>query len=79
MLGYRIYIRSDAHEIEIDTRSPKEKNMIPVQQYNLDGELIGEYPSISSAETITRVRHIGEVLNKQRKTAGGYLWKTALD
>lgn len=55
-----------------------------VQQYSLDGELLGEYNSCTEAHLITKVcaRNIHQVASREeykkgkyRKQAGGYIWK----
>lgn len=77
MLGFLIEIRKDASKIILDTRSKKEKNMKAVLQYNQQGEKIGEYPSISSAERETGIYNISECILEKRQSAGGYIWKAA--
>lgn len=46
-----------------------------VAQYKLNGELVKEYDSIVQAKKETGVTSIKEVLYKNQKTAGGFLWK----
>ena len=47
-----------------------------VKQYDLKGNFIKEYPSISNASKETRINisNIYSALNKKRKVAGGYIW-----
>ncbi|MBO5979846.1 MAG: hypothetical protein J6Q12_05400, partial [Bacteroidales bacterium] len=47
-----------------------------VYQISLEGEIVNEFSSISSAERNTRInkKSIRAVLNGQQKTAGGYYW-----
>jgi hypothetical protein len=51
----------------------------PVAQYNLQGELLNTYNSVSEAGDITNIckQNIAEVCRgiKYRKTAGGFIWK----
>lgn len=49
----------------------------PVEQYNIDGELVGTYPSAKTAQEATGISssNICQVLKGRYKTAGGYLWK----
>ena len=49
---------------------------ISIKQYDLKGNFIKEYPSISSAskETKINISNIYYVLNKKRNMAGGYKW-----
>lgn len=60
--------------------SPK---AIVIEQYDLDGNFIAEYPSSTIASEITGVdlRSIQSCCNKQdiRKTAGGFQWKRKND
>ena len=46
-----------------------------IGQYNLEGELIKEFNSIVEAMKETKITSIKEVLNKNQKTAGGFIWK----
>ena len=46
----------------------------PVQQFSLNGELIGEYISAKDAERKTGIRHVFRACNGTRKTAGGFVW-----
>ena len=74
-----IRIVTDAGEIEFDDRTPNEKRMKPVVQYDKAGNEIARYASIAEAERITKIRHIYECVNNKpsRKTAGGYIWRLA--
>lgn len=47
----------------------------PVLQYTKDGQFVAEYPSIAEAERNIKLTNIQSVLNGNRKTAGGYIWK----
>lgn len=49
----------------------------PVEQYNIDGELIGTYPSATAAQEATGIdrTNICHALKGEQKTAGGYKWK----
>ena len=46
-----------------------------IGQYDLSGNLIKEYNSIVSAKRETNINSIKEVLYKNQKTAGGFIWK----
>ena len=46
-----------------------------IGQYNLDEILIKEFSSIVDAMKETRITSIKEVLYKNQKTAGGFIWK----
>lgn len=50
---------------------------IKVQQYNLNEEYINTYNSLSEASVMTGISLscISLVINKHRKTAGGYVWR----
>lgn len=77
MLGFLIEIEEEGIKVVLDTRSKKEQNMKAVRQLTINGEVVGEYPSISSAERVTGIRNIGECLSNKRQSAGGYIWKSA--
>lgn len=55
----------------------KDKPKKPVNQYDLDGDLLNTYISIREAERETGVgnQNIGKVCQYKRKSAGGYLWR----
>ena len=76
MLGILVSIEGRGLRVRIDTRSKKEKNMIPVLQIK-GNKIIGEFPSISSAQRVTGIRNISECLSGNRRTAGGYKWSRA--
>lgn len=61
--------------IMMDSRSPNEKRMKPVAQYDLSGNEIARFPSIAAAQRATKILHIYECVNLKRKTAGGYIWR----
>lgn len=77
MKGYLLSIETDRSIVEVDTRSKKEKNMKAVVQRDENGQIVGEYPSISSAQRETGIRNISDCVLGKRKTAGGYTWHAA--
>lgn len=50
----------------------------PVYRYSLSGEFVDSFKSMIEAESVTQIEMTGirKALNKQYRTAGGYLWKT---
>ena len=54
------------------------KNSTAIEQYDLNGNFIQEFPSLKSIPNICH-RNISDVLNKRRKSAGGFLWKRKSD
>lgn len=54
------------------------KNSKIIEQYDLDGNFIQEYPSLKSIPNVCH-RNITRVLSKQQKSAGGFLWKAKDD
>ena len=56
---------------------PNKKVWKPILQYDLDGNLIKEWPSVAAAKKSlnTKSTHIGNCANGRRKTAYGYVWK----
>ena len=46
-----------------------------VQQLDMNGNLIKEWPSISDAEQTLNLTDIGKCCNLQRKSCGGYIWR----
>lgn len=76
-MGIIIKIENELVEVSLDTRTKRERNMKPVLQYSLEGGLIGEYPSVASAQRETGIQNISDCILGRRKTAGGYIWKAA--
>ena len=74
-----VKIETDTGCIEFDDRTPNEKRMKPVIQYDKSGNEVARYASIAEAERITKIRHIYECVNQKpsRLTAGGYIWRFA--
>lgn len=58
-----------SYERELQRRLPT-----PVMQIK-DGEIVNEFSSIAEAFNKTGIRHISEVTQGKRKSAGGYQWK----
>lgn len=50
-----------------------------VYKLDLNGNKIGFYHSISEAYRYTKIRHISEVCNGKRSTAGGFKWVFAYE
>ena len=52
-----------------------------IKQYDLNYNLIGEYPTITEASNVTGVcaSKISSVARKKRKTAGGFIWEYVND
>lgn len=50
---------------------------IPIHQISMSGTVIAKYPSIKIASQITGINrnNISTVINKKRKSAGGYRWE----
>lgn len=46
-----------------------------IGQYDLNGNLIKEWPSITDAEETLNITSIGKCLNGKRRSAGGFIWK----
>lgn len=57
--------------IEKDNFSHSKK----ISQFDLNGNFIKEYNSITQAINETKITNINLVLQKRRKTAGGYIWR----
>ena len=55
----------------------REKNLVPVEQWALDGTLVNTFPSIATAEREMGVSHCNIVAccNNRRKIAGGFVWR----
>jgi group I intron endonuclease len=47
----------------------------PVLMLDKNNNVVNEYPSYSDATKKTKILHISEACNGQRKTAGGYMWQ----
>jgi len=54
------------------------KNSTVIEQYDLNGNFIKEYSSLKSIPNICH-RNISDVLNRRRRSAGGFLWKKKND
>lgn len=61
--------------LQPDTREGKSYRAKKVLQYDFNGNIIAEYPSVKTAKRITKCYHIGDVCNGKRNYAGNYLWK----
>lgn len=68
------YTFKNCQFIEFEENSVKDRKK-PVLQFDLKGKFIREWESIVRAQKKLGVFHIGMVLAKQRKTAGGFIWK----
>ncbi|SDS18052.1 group I intron endonuclease [Polaribacter sp. KT25b] len=55
----------------------EDKRKKKVHQYNIQGEFINEFESVSEASKQTRINKscIAKVCRGERKSSGGYLWK----
>lgn len=78
-LGYQWrYDNGDKSDIEpynsyhVHTKSRK-----GVLKFDLQGNFIKQYDSISEAVSTEDIRHIGACCRGKRKTAGGFIWKYA--
>ena len=47
----------------------------PISQYDKSGNFIKKWNSIMEAQRSLKITHINRVLNGERKTCGGYIWK----
>jgi len=68
--------RNKSH-INLD-RKRKNKQCKPVIQFDVDGNFIKKYYSISEAVRKTGINKIGTCCRNKRKTAGNYVWKYKL-
>lgn len=46
-----------------------------VYQYDLRGNFINEFPSVSEVERVYKLRNVSEVCRGKRKSAGGFIWR----
>lgn len=77
-LEWSTYSENNVHSIEVLHRDSKNSSdSKPVLQFDLQGNLINEYPSMREAQRQTKIVGIDRVCNgaKYRKTAGGYVWR----
>lgn len=65
------YIVLPEGTIQLDGRRNAPKS---VTQRDRDRRIVGIYPSVSDAQRLTGIRHIGDCANGHRKSAGGYYW-----
>lgn len=70
-------IESSKHKSIHRSQYNVETKSKPILQYNKDGELLFEYPSISEAsrQSGISITAIHNCLSGRSKTSGGYLWK----
>lgn len=67
--------RSDIEPYNLYHACPKRRR--PVLQYDLQGNFIRRYDSVTQAINSEHIKHIGSCCCGKRKTAGGYIWKYA--
>ena len=46
-----------------------------IAQYDIDGNFIKEWPSISDAQSTLNIDHIDKCVNGKRRSAGGFIWR----
>ncbi|MGL5713489.1 MAG: NUMOD1 domain-containing DNA-binding protein [Paraclostridium sp.] len=70
------YQNGDKDDYLVRATTPK-NTPIPVRQYSVSGELIGEYSSSVEAEKITGIKagNIRSCMNNKTNISGGYVWK----
>lgn len=68
-LGYRVWHKGKSGIIRSNSR--------PVEQYDINGSLISQFPSIRIAATTTNIHfsNIHACIDGRRKIAGGFTWK----
>lgn len=67
--------KTKEHSLNISKNSKGiTRNQKPINQYNLDGSFIKEWPSITEAKKYIKA-DINAFLQGKQKTAGGFLWK----
>ena len=71
------YRENILHLKPIIKEKPKEKPYTAIEQYDLNGNLLNTFSSVTEAgrSVKTTSGHIGEVCRGKRKTAGGYIWR----
>lgn len=77
-LEWVTYLENNMHSIKVLKRDSKNSSdSRPVLQFDKDGNLIKEYPSMREAQRQTGISAIDKVCEhkKYRKTAGGYKWE----
>jgi len=86
--GKKIKISNNKHYKENSNRNKKISDKLlgrsadwmkyrskPIMQYDLNMNLIKEWPSITEAQNKTNIKGIGNMLSNLSKTAGKYIWK----
>lgn len=77
-LEWSTYLENNIHSIKTLHRDSKNSSdSKPVLQFDLEGHLIKEYPSMREAQRQTGIVGIDKVCLgiKYRKTAGGFVWR----
>ena len=75
--GYNgLYSKDGLERIKNANREKSiEASSSPIIQYDLKGNYINEYSSITKAHLLTGINNISAVARGIRETAGGYIWK----
>lgn len=60
-------------QVAIDNATPPKEKPIIIQQ-DMDGNVVGLYPTLAEAQRQTGIGHIRDVCVGNRMTAGGYRW-----
>ena len=66
--------RSWKNSIKLNRKKCIEIKSIPIIQFDLKGNKIKEYSSITEAKKQTGIKGIANVLRRLAKTAGKYIW-----
>lgn len=64
-------------KVQKEKRKKHFEKPVPVEQYDLEGNLIANYPSISKAHKMTGVSvvQISRAIHNEVKVANGFIWK----
>lgn len=71
-----LYWASDKHREDKRRIGQRTKELLGqrVLQITKTGQIVKEFISVNEAGRVTGIKHISEVCNGKRKTAGGYVW-----
>ena len=69
------YKKSDDYPIKIDPIPEKNHIITPILQYDLDGNFIREWKSITDAEKKLNANQISSACSGIRKTANNFMWR----
>ena len=63
------------YELFDEFRLKYDFNAKKVRQFDLEGNVIKDWPSIADAEKTLNIKSISRAANNEKRSAGGYIWR----